>query len=146
MKNYKLKIKDKEYQVDIMGVEDASATVRVNGVVYEVEIDREIKTTKTPKLVRAASSPSTDSEVSTAKTAKPDAVQKGKNIKSPLPGKILDIFVKPGEQVKVGQTLLCLEAMKMENNINADKEGVVQAIRVQKNDTVLEGDLLIELG
>ncbi len=145
MKKYKLKIKDKEYQVDIVGIEDASATIRVNGEVYEVEIDREIKSTKTPKLVRTASSPSTEVEASTAKTAKPDAVQKSQNIKSPLPGKILDIFVKPGDAVKVGQTVICLEAMKMENNINADKDGVVQSIMVQKNDTVLEGDILIAL-
>lgn len=145
MKKYKLKIKDKEYQVDIMAIEDASATIRVNGVVYDVDIDREIKSTKTPKLVRAASSPSTDSEASTAKTAKPDSV-KAQNIKSPLPGKILDIYVQPGDTLKVGQTVVCLEAMKMENNINADKEGVVKAIKVQKNDTVLEGDILIELG
>jgi len=145
MKNYKLKIKDKEYQVDIMGIEDASATIRVNGVVYDVEIDRQIKSTKTPKLVRAVSSPSTDSDVSTAKTAKPDTT-KVLTIKSPLPGKILDIFAQVGDSVKVGQTVICLEAMKMENNINADKEGVVKAIKVQKNDTVLEGDILIELG
>ena len=145
MKNYKLKIKYKEYQVDIMGIEDASATIRVNGVVYDVEIDRQIKSTKTPKLVRAVSSPSTDSDVSTAKTAKPDTT-KVLTIKSPLPGKILDIFAQVGDSVKVGQTVICLEAMKMENNINADKEGVVKAIKVQKNDTVLEGDILIELG
>lgn len=145
MKNYKLKIKDKEYQVDIIGVEDATASVKVNGQLYEVEIDREIKSTKTPKLVRSAASPSTDSETSTVKTSKPEAV-KGKTIKSPLPGKILDIFVNVGDTIKIGQTLLCLEAMKMENNINADKEGTVQSIKIQKNDTVLEGDVLIELG
>ncbi len=145
MKKYKLKIKNKEYQVDIVGIDDTSASIRVNGVDYEVEIDREIKSTKTPKLVRAASSPSTEVEASTAKTAKPDAVQKSQNIKSPLPGKILDIFVKPGDTVKVGQTVICLEAMKMENNINADKDGVVKSIMIQKNDTVLEGDILIAL-
>lgn len=145
MKNYKLRINNKDYQVDVLGVEDSSATVRVNGVVYEVEVDRHIKSTKTPKLTRSAGVPSTDIETTTAKTAKPDAVKKSRNIKSPLPGKILDIFVNVGDKVKVGQTVLCLEAMKMENNINADKEGAVKSIQVQKNDTVLEGDLLIEL-
>ncbi len=144
MKNYKLKINNKDYQVDVLGIEDSSATVRVNGVVYEVEVDRQIKSTKTPKLTRSAGVPSTDVETTTAKTSKPDA-GKSRNIKSPLPGKILDIFVNVGDKVKVGQTVLCLEAMKMENNINADKEGVVKFIGVQKNDTVLEGDLLIEL-
>ena len=145
MKNYKLKINNKDYQVDVLGVEDSSATVRVNGVIYEVEVDRQIKTTKTPKLTRSVSVPSTDIEHSTDKTSKPDAVKKSRNIKSPLPGKILDIFVQPGDKVHVGQTVLCLEAMKMENNINADKDGVVKTVAVLKNDTVLEGDLLIEL-
>ena len=145
MKNYKLRINNKDYQVDVLGIEDASATVRVNGVIYEVEVDRHIKTTKTPKLTRSVSVPSTDMEISTAKTAKPDAVKKSRNIKSPLPGKILDIFVNVGDKITVGQTVLCLEAMKMENNINADKDGVVKSIHVLKNDTVLEGDLLIDL-
>lgn len=144
MKNYKLRIKEKDYNVDVINVEDFSATVKVNGILYEVEIDRHLKTTKTPKLVRSASSPSTDVEVSTAKTAKPDAV-KSRMIKSPLPGRILDIFVNVGDRIKVGQTVLCLEAMKMENNINADKEGIVKAIAVQKMDTVMEGDVLIEI-
>ncbi len=145
MKKYKLRINDNDYQVDVLAVEDSSATVKVNGVVYEVEVDRQLKTTKTPKLTRGESVPSTDVENSTAKTAKPDASKKAKNIKSPLPGKIIDVFVKIGDAVKMGQTVLCLEAMKMENNINSDKEGTVKAIQVQKNDTVLEGDLLIEL-
>ena len=144
MKNYKLKINNRDHQVDVLGIEDSSATVRVNGVVYEVEVDRQIKSTKTPKLTRSAGVPSTDVETTTAKTSKPDA-GKSRNIKSPLPGKILDIFVGIGDKVKVGQTVLCLEAMKMENNINADKEGFVKFIGVQKNDTVLEGDLVIEL-
>ncbi len=146
MKNYKLTINNKDYQVDVMNIEDQTATVRVNGVIYEVEVDRQLKTTKTPKLTRSYSVPSTDVEESTAKTAKPDAVKKSKNIKSPLPGKILDIFVEVGDKVTVGQTVLVLEAMKMENNINADKDGEVKAIMVRKNDTVLEGEILIELG
>lgn len=145
MKTYKLRIKDKEYQVDVIAVEDASATVKVNGVTYEVEVDRHLKTTKTPKLVRSVASPSTDIHHSTAITAKPDAVKKAKNIKSPLPGKILDILVNVGDRLSVGKTVLILEAMKMENNINADKEGIVKSIHVKSNDTVLEGDLLIEL-
>ncbi len=145
MKKYILKINNKNYQVEIIGVEDAQATVKVNGIVYEVEIDREIKITKTPKLMRTPVSPSTDIEASTAKTAKPDAVRKARNIKSPLPGKILEIFVKEGDPIKLGQTVLCLEAMKMENNINADKDGIVKSVQILKNDTVLEGDILIEL-
>ncbi len=55
------------------------------------------------------------------------------------------IFEKEGDPIKLGQTVLCLEAMKMENNINADKDGIVKSVQILKNDTVLEGDILIEL-
>ena len=58
---------------------------------------------------------------------------------SPLPGVILEISCKVGDSVKKGQKILILEAMKMENNIIADKDGVVEEIKVNKGDSVLEG-------
>jgi biotin carboxyl carrier protein len=63
-----------------------------------------------------------------------------------LPGVILDVHVREGDSVKVGQKLLTLEAMKMENNINADKEGKVVSMKVSKGDSVMEGDVLIVIG
>lgn len=146
MKNITFKIKDKEYNVEIVGVEDTMAKVNVNGISYDVEVNQPIKTTKTPTLVRPIAVPSTDSTPTTARTASPSAPKGTGTLKSPLPGKILDIFVKQGDSVKIGQTIICLEAMKMENNINSDREGVITAINVHKNDTVLEGDVLVEIG
>lgn len=146
MKNITFKIKDKEYNVEIVGVEDTMARVNVNGISYDVEVNQPIKTTKTPTLVRPLAVPSTDSTPTTARTASPSAPKGTGTLKSPLPGKILDIYVKQGDSVKIGQTLICLEAMKMENNINSDREGVITAINVHKNDTVLEGDVLVEIG
>ena len=65
-------------------------------------------------------------------------------IKSPLPGVILEIKVKEGDTVKRGQTLLVLEAMKMENDIKADRDGKVTAIKVSQGESILEGtDLII---
>ena len=65
-------------------------------------------------------------------------------VKSPLPGVILEIKVNVGDAVKKGQTVVILEAMKMENSINADKDGKVTAINVKPGDSVLEGtDLVI---
>jgi biotin carboxyl carrier protein len=146
MNHLTFKIKDRQYKVDILGLEDNLARVNVNGQIYEVEVEQALKTTKTPTLVRPVAVPSTDVTPSTARTASPSAPKGTGTMKSPLPGKVLDIFVKPGDTVSIGQTILCLEAMKMENNINADKSGVITAVHVQKGDTVLEGHTLVEIG
>lgn len=146
MKHMTMKIKDKEYEIEILGLEDNLARVRVNGQVYEVEVDKQLRTTKTPTLVRPPVVPSTETTPSTARTASPSAPKGTGTLKSPLPGKVLDVFVKPGDHVRIGQTIVCLEAMKMENNINADHEGVIMQVNVQKGDTVLEGHTLVEIG
>jgi len=96
--------------------------------------------------VRSVSVPSTDSHPSIAKTSSPSAPKGTGTIKSPLPGVILDLLVKKGDTVKVGQRLLVLEAMKMENNIEADKAGIVVSIAKNKGDSVMEGDILIVIG
>ena len=67
----------------------------------------------------------------------------GGTLTSPLPGTVLDVFVKPGDAVKVGQRMLLLEAMKMENNIDADRDGVVKEVKVSKSDAVMEGQVLV---
>lgn len=146
MKNFKFTINGNVYDAEINSIEDNIAEVSINGVTYSVEIDRKIQTVKTPKLVRTIAVPSTDSHPSMTKTASPSAPKGTGNIKSPLPGVILDIFVREGDSVKIGQKLLMLEAMKMENNINADKEGHVSSIKVSKGDSVMEGDILIVIG
>ena len=146
MKNFKFTINGNEYDAEIIGIEDSTAEVSVNGVTYSVEIDRKMQTTKTPKLIRTLAVPSTDSHPSVSKTASPSAPKGTGNIKSPLPGVILELYVREGDNVKIGQKLLMLEAMKMENIINADKEGRVSAIKAGKGDSVMEGDILIVIG
>jgi biotin carboxyl carrier protein len=101
---------------------------------------------KTPKLIRSVSVPSTDTHPSTAKTSSPSSPKGTGTIKSPLPGVILELFVKEGDTVKIGQRLLVLEAMKMENNIESDKAGKVVSISKNKGDSVMEGDVLIVIG
>lgn len=146
MKLYKLNINGSSYETQVVKFEDNVAVVEVNGTKYKVTVENEVFQTKTPKLVQGVSVPSTDSEPSTAKTASPGAAKGTGTIKSPLPGVVLDLFVKEGDSVKIGQRLLLLEAMKMENNIEADKEGVIKSIKKQKGDSVMEGDILIEIG
>ncbi len=146
MKKYKFKINGNEYDTEIINIEDDCAEIEVNGSVYKVEVDKQIKSSKTPKLVRPKAIPSTDSHPSLAKTSSPSTPKGAGNIKSPLPGVILDIFVREGDKVSMGQKLLMLEAMKMENNIEADKAGVVISINKSKGDAVMEGDILIVIG
>ncbi len=146
MNNFKFKIQDKAYAVEILSLENSLARISVNGEIYQVDVEQQIKTTKTPTLTRLENIPSTESVPSLAKTAGHPVVKPAGLISSPLPGKVLDIFVKPGDIVSIGQTIACLEAMKMENNINSDRAGIVTALHAQKGDTVLEGDPLIELG
>jgi biotin carboxyl carrier protein len=146
MKNFKFTINGNEYDTEIVSIEDNIAEIVVNGTTYSVEIEQKLQSVKTPKLMRSVAVPSTDSHPSVSKTASPSAPKGTGSIKSPLPGVILDIYVREGDSVKIGQKLLMLEAMKMENNINADKEGRVASIKISKGDNVMEGDILIVIG
>lgn len=145
MKEYKLKINGNEYNVDVKDLDGDVANISINGVDYEVQIEGSLVKPKTPKITMQSSTPSTDSHPAVAKTAKPTPSGAGVAIKSPLPGVILDVYVREGDSVKVGQHLLMLEAMKMENNIDSDKDGVVKSIAIRKGDSVLEGDVLLTI-
>jgi biotin carboxyl carrier protein len=146
MKKFKFTINGNQYETEVLSVEDNIAEIEVNGTLYKVEVDKTMKTTKTPKLVRQVAVPSTDSHPSVAKTSSPAGPKGAGSIKSPLPGVILEVFVREGDMVKMGQKLLMLEAMKMENNIEADKAGKVVSILKHKGDNVMEGDVLIIIG
>ena len=144
MKEYKYKINGNLYNVAIGDIEDNIAHVEVNGTHYTVEMEKKPKAAPAPKpVVRPAAKPAA-APVAAAPVAKPAAGGAKSGVKSPLPGVILDIKVNVGDEVKKGQTLIILEAMKMENSINADKDGKIAAINVSKGESVLEGtDLVI---
>lgn len=143
MKKFSFTIRGNKYDVDLQELEDNIAEIEVNGSKYEVEIHKEIKESKTPKLVRPKAFPTSGD---TTKTAKPAARKGAGGIKAPLPGTILEMKVKVGDEVNQGDTLLIMEAMKMENNIKADKAGKIAEVKVNVGDSVLEGDLLVEIG
>lgn len=146
MKKFKFTISGNQYEAEIVSIDDTIAEVSVNGTLYTVEVDRSIPLTKTPTLVRTMAVPSTDAHPSLSKTHSPGAPKGTGTIKSPLPGVILELHVREGDTVKIGQKLITLEAMKMENNINADKEGKVTSLKVGKGDSVMEGDVLLVIG
>ncbi|HPE40462.1 MAG TPA: biotin/lipoyl-binding protein [Bacteroidales bacterium] len=146
MKNYKFKINGNKYNVDIIDIEDNIAKIEVNGSPYEVEMEVE-KIAQPKPVVKMAPPPVPKAGNASAKVPNPQVSPSGgSKLKSPLPGVILDVFVKVGDHVKPGDHIVLLEAMKMENNIDADKEGVVKEINVQRNDSVMEGDVLIVIG
>lgn len=146
MKEYKFKIHGNEYEVSINSLEDNIADVTVNGTQYEVELEgKGSKMAKVTKPTPATTSAATTADViSTAKAAAKST--QGTAVKSPLPGVIVDMKVREGDHVKAGQRLLVLEAMKMENNIDADKDGIIVELKVHKGDSVLEGDTLLTIG
>ncbi|MCK9280645.1 MAG: biotin/lipoyl-binding protein [Melioribacteraceae bacterium] len=146
MKKFKFKIHGNKYDVEVLNVEDNIAEIDVNGTTYTVEVDKDLKPVKTPKMVRSVAVPSNETAKSQQKTSSPSAPKGVGTIKSPLPGVILNVLAKEGQPVKIGDRILILEAMKMENNIEADKEGIIKSIKVKAGDSVLEGDLLVEIG
>lgn len=142
MKQYKYKINGNLYNVTVNDVEDNVANVEVNGTSYKVELDKPVKAAPKP-VTRPAAAPKTETGAPVVTKQQPTTGKKD-GVKSPLPGVILDLRVKEGDTVKKGQTIIILEAMKMENNINAHKDGKVVEIKVNKGDSVLEGtDLVI---
>jgi len=150
MKNFKFKINGIDYSVDINEVEGQEIKLDVNGTPYNVTVDKEIRQTKHTTIVSSRPAPrvaSAQGEVQRSSAPAPAAgAVAGNKVQSPLPGTILDVFVNVGDQVKSGQTVVLLEAMKMENNIEADHDGVVKSVNVRKGDSVLEGDTLIVIG
>lgn len=147
MKKFKFIINGNNYEVEIKSVDNNLAELEVNGTLYKVEVDKDIQTVKTPKLVRPKAIPSTDTpKIEEHKVIPAPVSTGGTNILTPLPGVILDILVKVGDTVSIGQKLIVLEAMKMENNIESDVAGKILEIQVNKGDSVMQGDTLLIIG
>ena len=143
MKEYKYKINGNSYKVTIGDIEDNIAHVEVNGTHYKVEMEKQPKATPKPAVVRPMpNSPAAP----TTPVVKPAAPSTGKSgVKSPLPGVILDIKVNVGDTVKRGQTIIILEAMKMENDIVSPADGTVKQILAHPGDNVATDAVLVEI-
>lgn len=112
--------------------------VTVNGVAYNVTVE---EGTGAAAPVAAAPAP-VAAPAPAAAPAAPAGSAGAVSVNAPMPGNILDVRVKPGDSVKAGDTLLILEAMKMENEISAPQDGTVAGVNVRKGDVVNSGDLL----
>jgi biotin carboxyl carrier protein len=160
MKTYNLNINGHDYEVVVNCVEDNVAKVTVNGVEYDVVLNN-----KKPLAMNMAEGDKASVDSFVSEKALSDEVKKEESLStankseatlgdtsklevvtSPLPGVVLEICVKEGDVVKEGQKLLVLEAMKMENAIMAEKDGVVRKIHVSQGESVLEEAALITIG
>ena len=140
MKNYKFKINGNQYEVEVLDIDGNIAKIEVNGTLYDVEMQREI-----PKVKSTASpAPTQSRQVKESKPA-PEKAAGGKasEVRAPLPGVIIQILVRPGDEVKAGQTVCTLETMKMENAIKADNGGHVTAVNVTTGQSVLQDEVLV---
>ena len=140
MKEYKFKIGGKEYNVTVNPKEGKLFDVTVNGATYEVESENAPAAAPAPQ---PAAAPAQAAPAAAAPAAKPAGASE--KVPSPLPGVIIEISVKEGQQVKAGQKIAILEAMKMENEIPAPKDGTVTEILVHKGDTLQEGDPIVTI-
>ncbi|MCR5680515.1 MAG: biotin/lipoyl-binding protein [Prevotella sp.] len=161
MKKYQYKVKGVDYEVEIAHVEGKIAKVNVNGIPFEIEMQKPINAAKHPALAAtkvqspAAAAPNAPQAPAAAPKPAPAAAAPapaavpagaGAPLKAPLPGTITEVKVQVGQQVNVGDTLLVLEAMKMQNNIESEYAGQVTSIIVKPGDTVMEGAVLLTIG
>ncbi len=156
MKTYKYKVQGVDYEVEITDVEGKIAKVNVNGIPFEIEMQKPINAAKHPALAttkRSASAAPVAAAAPAAPVAAPAQPAKpaapagaGTPVKAPLPGTINAINVKVGDKVNVGDVVVVLEAMKMQNNIEAENAGTVTAILVNPGDSVMEGAVMLTIG
>lgn len=151
MKTYKFKIGNNPYTVEIASIEGGVAKVNVNGIDYDVEIEDAPASAAAPAAASAGTAspaPATPASAPAAPAAPAAAAAPAgpaKKVCSPLPGVILSVNVAVGDKVKAGDKVAVLEAMKMENDIEAESDGTITAIHVQKGDSVLEGAAIVSL-
>ncbi len=140
MKEYKYKINGNTYNVAIGDIVDNIADVHVNGTPYKVEIEKS-KPVSVVSAPRPSAAPRTASGEKVV--AKAPIQASAYKVTAPLPGTVLSVNCKVGDTVSASDTIVVLEAMKMENAIHAGRDGKIAAINVAAGDSVLEGTVLV---
>jgi glutaconyl-CoA/methylmalonyl-CoA decarboxylase subunit gamma len=135
MKEYKYTIDGKEYDVQIGDIVENTADVTVNGEPFKVEMTPEEEPEKKKVTLGQPAAAEAGSEEGTTPATGANAANA---IKAPLPGTIIEVSVNVGDEVKAGDTVVVLEAMKMANNIEAEKDGKVTAVFVKTGQAVME--------
>lgn len=141
MKEYKYIINGTQYDVQIGDIVENIANVTVNGEEFKVEMEKEPEPEKKKVVVKTGAAQTADK--SDEAPAAGGSVNTSNALKAPLPGVIIDVKVAVGDEVKAGDTVVVLEAMKMANNLDADKAGKVTAVLVKVGDSVMEDTPLV---
>ncbi|MCK4979665.1 MAG: biotin/lipoyl-binding protein [Candidatus Delongbacteria bacterium] len=141
MKTYKMKINGEKYDARIKKYRDFQVVVEVNGIDYEIELEK-IDRRKTELVRSEKAQPALD----VVKMPSKPVVTSAGSVLAPIPGLVLRILVKEGDSVKAGDTMLILEAMKMESEIVSTVTGIIKTIKVKEGISVQEGEVLIEVG
>lgn len=122
-----VRVNDLCYPVEIISSHQNEYELLINGISYNFSIETPFSLERKKQLMKQSNESCTI------------------RLKSPMPGKILEVMVKTGDAVKAGDTLLILEAMKMQNAILASTKGIIKKVLVKEGDTTSKSDLLIEL-
>ena len=155
MNKYQYKVQGVDYNVEIEEVSGNLAKVNVNGIPFEVELQQPINAAQAitrPKVSAPKSAPAAAPAAApsvAAPAAAPVATPvagNGTSVKSPLPGTITAVNVKVGDKVNNGDTVVVLEAMQMQNNIEAETTGTITSVAVSAGDSVMEGSVLVTIG
>ena len=143
MAKYQYTVQGADYEVEIVEIADNIASVTVNGVPFEVELKKALKPTTRPiQQVTAPVQKPVAAPAPAAAAAPAAAPGTGTKIEAPLPGTITEVKVNVGDKVKKGDTIVVLEAMKMQNNIEAENDGEITSVLVKQGDSVMEGTVL----
>ena len=158
MRKYEVNINDKPYSILVKKYTSESAELEINGETYSVDISGMItgvvgntsefaaQLSSAPAAIVPVQPISAPIAPAPVLVAKPVAASGDGVICAPIPGSILVIKVKEGDEVKAGQLLLKMEAMKMENEIKSTCNGTVTVIKVNVGDTVNQGEVMVEIG
>ncbi|MCX6055737.1 MAG: hypothetical protein NTZ74_12670 [Chloroflexi bacterium] len=141
-KKLQVKVNGNPYEVEIDDFSGNTVTVDVNGHTYAVEFE-ESGTPIVQTIAKPIQPAAVPAKASMAAVATAGPVASGDAITAPLPGVVMDISVKPGDKITVGQPVFALEAMKMKNIIRSTREGIVASVDATDGQRVAYGAVII---
>jgi glutaconyl-CoA/methylmalonyl-CoA decarboxylase subunit gamma len=137
---YNVKVGEKTFEVEVEDINKRPVIARVDGEVFEVSLERRA----TAQESQPAVAPKPVEKRHIAAAAPSSMNLSGSSLVAPLPGIVVEVFIKPGEAVETGQVILVIEAMKMKNSIRSVRDGIVKQVLVSAGQTVAHKQVLVE--